>query len=273
MYGDSMKKSIRKLNVQALLEAGILLALAVWLFVYLVSGRYLTYVTPRMLPYLIGTIIVLIILTCITFTRLFHPNHRARVSHAFVLTLPLILLLFPHGMISVSTNQLSSVSASTAITTSPGTTQSPATGSEAESGAEETPADEISGLDSIQKRITITTDNFYDWMERLYNDCADYEGYTVSITGYVINGSDVFAANEFALARLVMTCCVADLSPVGVICKYDGADQLTADDWFSVEGTLVAGTYEIDGTTYTEPQLQVTSLTPTDEISGYLYPY
>ena len=110
-------------------------------------------------------------------------------------------------------------------------------------------------------------------MERLYNDSVVYEGYTVSMTGYVINGSDVFAENEFALARLVMTCCVADLSPVGVNCKYDDAGQLKPDDWYSVEGILIAGSYEIDGTTYNEPQLVVTSITPAEAVSGYVYPY
>lgn len=268
-----MKKSIRQFNFQALFEAGILLALAAWLLVYLVSGRYLTYVTPRMLPYLIGTVAVLLVLAGVTLLRLFVPNRRARVSHVFVLSLPLILLLLPHGMISISTNQLSNVSASAVQTASPGATQSPETGSKAESGAEEAPIEEISGLDSANKRITITTENYYDWLERLYNDCTIYEGYTVSITGYVINCSDVFAEDEFALARLVMTCCVADLSPVGVICKYDGANQLTSDDWISIEGTLIAGIYEVDGTAYTEPQLKITSISPAEEISGYVYPY
>ena len=47
MYGELMKKTIKQLNIQTLLEAGTLLSLAAWLFVYLVSGRYLTYVTPR----------------------------------------------------------------------------------------------------------------------------------------------------------------------------------------------------------------------------------
>ena len=93
------------------------------------------------------------------------------------------------------------------------------------------------------------------------------------MTGYVISSSDVFAENEFALARLVMTCCTADLTPVGMICKYEGASQLKTDNWYNVEGTLIAGSYEINGTTYNEPQLAVTSITPAEAVSGYVYPY
>ncbi|MEN6419173.1 MAG: TIGR03943 family protein [Clostridiaceae bacterium] len=270
-----MEKRVRQWNIPVLLEACVLFALAVWLFVYLISGRYLVYVTPRMLPYLVGTVVVLLMLAGVTLLRLFQPNRRGRVIHAFILTLPLIFLLLPHGTISVSPGNLSSVSVSAAQSSQPTTTPSPYSGAAASPAAPTADVEEeaIDGLDRANRTIAITTENYYDWMERLYNDCAVYEGYTVSMTGYVINGSDVFAKNEFALARLVMTCCVADLSPVGVICKFEDASQLKADDWYSVEGTLIAGSYEADGTTYTEPQLQVTSITPAEAVSGYVYPY
>ena len=269
-----MEKRVRQWNIPALLEACVLFALAIWLLIYLVSGQYLVYVTPRMLPYLIGTVITLAVLAGVTLTRLFQPNRRGRIAHVFVLSLPLIVLLLPHGTISVSSSELASVSSSaaqSAKTAQPYPDSSPA--NIPTKPAVDAPQEVIDGLDQANRSITINTDNYYDWMERLYNDCAVYEGYTVSITGYVINGSDVFAKDEFALARLVMTCCVADISPIGVICKYEDAIQLKPDDWYSVEGTLIAGSYEIEGTTYTEPQLAVTSITPAEAISGYVYPY
>jgi len=270
-----MVKRVRQLNIPALLEACVLFALAIWILVYLVSEEYLIYVTPRMLPYLISTVVVLAVLGIVTLTRLFQPNRRGRIAHVFVLSLPLIVLLLPHGTVSVSSDDLSAVTVPAAQAAQPNATPNPDSttttiSADTAAGVEE---EAIDGFDRANRTIAVTTENYYDWMERLYNDCAVYEGYTVSMTGYVINGSDVFAKNEFALARLVMTCCVADLSPVGVICKYDGASQLKLDDWYSVEGTLIAGSYEADGTTYTEPQLQVTSITPAEAVSGYVYPY
>ena len=252
----------------------MLLALAIWLLTYCISGRYLTYVTPRMLPYLIGTVFVFVVLAGVTLTRLFRPNRRARVVQVFVLALPLILLLLPHGVILASSNQLSSVASASSQSTVLSATPAPATAaSEATSNSEEMPLDAIPGLDRDAKSITITTENYYDWMERLYQDAAVYEGYTVSMTGYVINGSDVFAEDEFALARMVMTCCVADITPIGFICKYSQASQLNADEWVSVEGVLIAGSYQIGEQTYTEPQLNVTAITSADKIEGYVYPY
>ncbi len=263
------------MNIPALLEACVLFALAIWLLVYLGSGQYLVYVTPRMLPYLISTVVVLVVLGIVTLTRLFQPNRRGQVAHVFVLSLPLIVLLLPHGTISVSSDDRSAVTVAAAQTAQPYKTPNPDSSAAAPSAVPTAGREEetIDGLDRASRTVAITTENYYDWMERLYNDCAAYEGYTVTMTGYVISSSDVFAENEFALARLVMTCCVADLSPVGVICKYDGAGQLKPDDWYSVEGILIAGSYEIDGTTYNEPQLAVTSITPTEAVSGYVYPY
>jgi len=269
-----MEKRVRQWNIPALLEACVFFALAIWILIYLVSKEYLVYVTPRTLPYLIGTVIVLAVLGGVILTRLFQPNRRGRIAHVFVLSLPLIVLMLPHGTVSVSSSELASVSSSAAQSaqavqsypdSSPANTPSkPAVDAQQE---------EIDGLTPASRTIAITTENYYDWMERLYNNCTAYEGYTVTMTGYVINGSDVFAENEFALARLVMTCCTADLSPVGIICKYESASQLEPDDWYSVEGTLIAASYEIDGTTYSEPQLAVTSITPVEAVSGYVYPY
>jgi putative membrane protein len=269
-----MKKTIKQLNMQALLESAVLASLAIWLLFFLISGRYLLYVTPRMLPYLIGTVIALIVLSGVTLTRLMQPNHRARVVHVFVLSLPLVMLLLPHGMISASSGQLSSVSIPAAQTAAPDATASPAPAdAEDAEDVQLQPTEELSGLDRETNTITVTTDNFYDWMERFYSSAESYEGFHVIMTGYVINGSDVFAADEFALARLVMTCCVADLTPIGIICNYADSTQLEANAWVSVSGVLEAKRYEIDGVTYIEPQLKVDSLSPAEEISGYVYSY
>lgn len=74
-------------------------------------------------------------------------------------------------------------------------------------------------------------------------------------------------------ARLLMTCCVADLTPAGLICKYDKASGLEADSWVTVEGTLFIGQYEYEGKKYDDPQIHVTKITPAEAVDGYVYPY
>lgn len=41
-------------------------------------------------------------------------------------------------------------------------------------------------------------------------------GYTIVITGYLLKDPESFGKDEFAAARLAMTCCVADIAPAGV---------------------------------------------------------
>jgi putative membrane protein len=79
----------------------------------------------------------------------------------------------------------------------------------------------------------------------------------------------MFAPDEFVPARLGMACCVADLVPYGMLCKYDKADELQVDAWVTVEGVIEKGVY--DG--WIEPQIAVTGVTPADEAAGYIYPF
>ena len=284
-----MKATAKQFNPQALLEAASLTAVAAWLGYELISKRYLVYVTPRMTPYLIGAVVALCIWAGIALARLFRPAARPRVMHAFLLTIPLLLLLLPHGDVSAASDSFNTSGVSAAQTSAPDSsaTAAPSQASsdqsqnEAKQG-ETTQSGEtsllneqeaIAGLDRENKTITISTDDFYTWVVRIYNETEAYEGYTVLITGYVINDSTVFAPDEFAFARLLMSCCVEDLSPLGLICRYDQAADLTPDGWVSVVGTLTLGSYEADGQQYAQPQLTVTSITPADEIAGYIYPY
>lgn len=275
-----MRGKGKQFNPQSMLEAVALAAVVACLAYALISKQFLVYVTPRMTPYLIGAVIVLSIWAGGSLTRLFRPIFRARVLHSFVLIVPLLLLLLPHGDVSASASGFSSgdTSLAASATKTESTESAPANADAAREQAnqgepQDVPLEEIAGLDRQNKTITLTTDDFYDWILRLYNETTTYVGYTVRVTGYVISGSDVFAPDEFALARLMMTCCVADLSPVGFICHYEQAGDLVADEWISVEGTLTLGIYEVEGQQYQEPQLQVTSVTPAEKIAGYVYPF
>ncbi|MEZ4628126.1 MAG: DUF1980 domain-containing protein [Eubacteriales bacterium] len=134
--------------------------------------------TPRTLPYLIGTVVVLVVLGGVTLTRLFLPNRRGRIAHVFVLLLPLIVLLLPHGSsLPASTDDLSSVTVPAAQSNA--APNRPRHSCRLTVPAADTAEEAIAGLDRTSRTVTITTENYYDWMERPYNDWAPaYEGYT-----------------------------------------------------------------------------------------------
>lgn len=282
------------------------------LMFYLVSsGTYLSYVTPRMEPYLYFTAIVMLIWACAGLSRLFRPQHKVRSAHCFVLAIPVLLLLLPHSPLRTSdlsgtyiggntfanqpgqsfnglqnqgpsdrsgSNAAAGIQAedSAAIGTEPGDDPTSQIG-EATTPADSTNAPDtqtaLPGLDAANKKITVSNEAFGLWLSELYMNMDQYEGYTVVMTGFVFKDPELLKGDEFVPARLMMSCCVADLAPAGLLCKYDKASELKADAWVTVEGTLVIGQTEYDGQTYENPQLTVTKITPAEEVEGYVYPY
>jgi putative membrane protein len=127
----------------------------------------------------------------------------------------------------------------------------------------------LSGFDPVNRTITVDNDEFYQWLSELFTNMDEYEGYTITITGFVYKDPQYFAENEFTPARLCMTCCTADLSPIGLVCKYSNVSSLEQNSWVTVEGVIHKGQYEGED----EPQISVTKITPAEEVEGYVYPY
>ncbi|WP_342758938.1 TIGR03943 family putative permease subunit [Kineothrix sedimenti] len=296
-------------NSQAFLEflcffifGGLLLYLAK-------SGKYLSYVTPRMEPYIYFASIVMGIWALTGFCRLFRPQHRLRSSHCLVVGIPILLLLLPHSPLTTSSltgnysnKNAFSASAGQELYSKPDEasledsidqtdTSSPAEDelSSADTAVSDTvdtavadaqsaiPEEQASvvlpGLDTANKKIIVSNDDFSMWLTEIYINIEKYTGYTIDITGYVFKNPDYYNDDEFVPARLMMSCCVADLVPVGLTCKYDNVSELEEGSWVTVEGTLHVGQYEYDGEQYEEPQISVTQITPAEEVSDYVYPF
>lgn len=128
----------------------------------------------------------------------------------------------------------------------------------------------LTGIDKTKKTIVVKDDEFYAWITELFQHTEDYIGYTVELTGFVMKDPQIMSPTEFIPARNLMTCCVADLVPTGIICEYPKAAELKPETWVHVKGTLIQGTY--DGSP--EAQLKVISITPaTAPKNPYIYPY
>lgn len=127
---------------------------------------------------------------------------------------------------------------------------------------------DLVGLDVKNKKITVEDDYFYPWIAEIYTNLDQYEGYQIAVTGFVFKDPGTMKSNEFSPARLMMSCCVADLMPVGFVCRYDNASGLEADSWVTVEGTIFKGEYMGEA----EPQISVKKVSPAEEVEGYVYP-
>jgi putative membrane protein len=242
------------------------------LLVYLTaSGEYLRYLAPRMAPYLYFAAAVMLVWAVFGALRIRGAGARPRCAHCFVLAVPLLLALLPHRAMNASDAAFGAFSASRGAAalspadTSPAPPDTPADAPPPEAA----PPAKLDGLDVTNRRITVGETDYYRWIQELYDNLDTYEGYTLSVTGFVFKDPDFMDGDEFVPARLMISCCVADLVLCGIPCRYDGADTLTNDEWVTVEGVIERGEYM----GYEEARLSVTSLTPAEPIEGFVYSY
>ena len=280
-------------NSQALAEISCYLAFAGAMLYLVRSGRYLSYVTPKLAPYLCFSAAVMVVWALSSLGRVFRIQYRKHIAHCFVLAIPLLLLLLPHDTVGLRdiSDSAGLLNGSMVSGAAGGGGGIPATGSPIPSNQEDTEAEgpaqaeasadgyttldaygaplELHGYNSRQQTITVSNEEFYDWLCVFYTDIEQLEGFQVTMTGQVYKNTPVMADNEFVPARLVMACCVADLSPCGLFCTCVNVSELESDSWVTVTGVLYQGEYEGQK----EPRLRVTSVVPAKPIEGYIFPY
>ncbi len=291
---------VRAFNSQAFLEF-LCYSVFAGLMLYLVkSGKYLTYVTPRMKPYLYFSAVIMGLWALLGLGRLFRLQYRIRSAHCYVLAVPILLLLLPHDPLNISDLSRYYTGVNTVIDQAGqglyGTVKSPKQSPEDNSGIStltgipaDTPEEAVTGipagvpedayttilpgLNLSDRKITVSNDDFSLWLTELYTNMGNYKGYTIIMTGFVFKDSDTLKEDEFITARLMMSCCAADLIPYGLICKYDKVSDLKSEAWVTVEGTLIIEQFEYDGKFYDDPQISVTKISPAEKVEDYVYPF
>ena len=69
------------------------------------------------------------------------------------------------------------------------------------------------------KRFIFQMTNFTPGLESFLQNRNVLRAILITMTGFVYHDSKFMSDNEFIPARLVMSCCVADVVPGGIICK------------------------------------------------------
>lgn len=111
--------------------------------------------------------------------------------------------------------------------------------------------------------------NIVDWLKafKLADSAERFDGQEAQVLGFVYR-DDRFEADTFMVSRFIVSCCVADASPVGLIVRWPEAPSLDEDQWVNVRGRFEVG--EFDGTVM--PILVADDIAPTDAPEHpYLY--
>ena len=93
-------------------------------------------------------------------------------------------------------------------------------------------------------RIIMDDDTFSMWLTELYTKLDKWVGTEITAVGSVWKDSELFEPHDFALARMMMSCCAADMQPVGLLAQWSGAQELTDGEWVEITGTLSKKPYK-----------------------------
>ena len=253
------------INLQVLTECICYLLFGYLLFQLTESGRYLNYVTPRMKPYLYGMSAFMLLWAVLNGRYLLTPQYRVRLGRCLVFMIPILLLAVrpavPGGSSMVRSYESSDF---------PRDSGNDAYTQEdiGQSAGDESPWYDLKGLDEAAKTITIADEDYYTWMYELGNSYEKYEGYTVVIKGFVYRDPEIQEKCDFALVRLSMWCCAADLSPIGFLVNNGGTVDFRDDDWVLVKG--IFGISEDGQSLILKAQGIEAAEKPEEE---YVYPY
>lgn len=97
---------------------------------------------------------------------------------------------------------------------------------------------------TVIRNIVMNEDTFATWLSVLYTQLDSCVGAKISISGSVWKDSKLFEHNEFAVARMMMVCCAADLQPVGLLAQWENTESLSDGEWVEITGTLAKKPYK-----------------------------
>ncbi|MBS5955777.1 MAG: TIGR03943 family protein [Clostridiales bacterium] len=276
------------LNLEALTESASYLIFGALLVRLTISGTYLNYVTPRMKPYLYGLSVLMFFWAAVSVRNLFRPRYKSRIKRCMVLILPILLLAVPPSSPTAGAMVKggAGISRSTPVDTTQASDEYAYYGQDALEKPEDTLEEEqnyesqeaqpdnqaktpppgLNGLNKDTKTITISDEDFSPWITELSNHPEAYDGYTVTLKGFVYLDLEDKKENEFAVVRLSMWCCSADLAPMGLVAVSNGKLPWEENSWITVTGKLAVK----DGYATLEAEKIEAAEKPSEE---YVYPY
>lgn len=99
---------------------------------------------------------------------------------------------------------------------------------------------------NIESKIKFDVDTnkftLYDWVKaKSINDNNLFKDKEFTSTGFISPAGK----NMFTLSRFILSCCVVDATPVGVLVEYDYTNLYKANDWLEIQGKFTIKT--VDG--------------------------
>lgn len=282
-----------RINLDALLRITVLSGFALFFWKIIQNGSILLYVNPRIVPYVKFGCLVMGVTALFFIKDVFRPRRKINIAPYLFFLIPLLFaFLLPaksldssamaFGDIEIASGNINTGNSGSAVSQNSEAVQGSADAYGADAygpdsyGIEDYASYPASGVDgSITSEpastapIVVSNDDFVYWLQEINYNMEKYEGREIEITGFVFKSKE-FHNNEFVPARLMMACCTADLQPVGLLCRYDGAAALVQDTWLKVTGVIKEVEYNGQKTPAIIASKVEEAKKPNNE---YVYPY
>jgi putative membrane protein len=215
-----------KINFVYIFRSIILLLYSFFFLWTVYSGSIGKYVHPRYIIFIIiSCVISLIIMLALLLSSTTHTHSKIPMFHAILLILP---LLSTYATRNMDVNFSDSVALSN-------------DGFKYDyfkDGAKTFIPDyvkEARDSDSIH----LDDRHYVMIMDDMYNNPYKYKGKSITVKGVVLKREFADKKEEFAIARMMMVCCAADVQPAGFICRYKNAAAMFINHWYIIAGTIV----------------------------------
>lgn len=274
----------KKLNLNELIWFLILIAFTFYFYMNISTGKITLFVHPKMVKYVKFAVVFFVVLSMFQGRNIL-SDKRAKPFKLgyFMFLIPLTLgILLRTGQISITTviNKGFSLTSQLKINTlkhkhtilTDMTEQC-----EHDHDDYELDVPINNALESLQSvkggTIVMTNEDFINNYEDIYGNSCKYVGRAINMKGFIYKQKGL-REDEFILSRILVSCCMADVQLVGLLCDYKGEGVFTEGEFISIEGILGEREYKDtkSGESVVIPIIQVTELEKIDKLSNeYIY--
>ena len=240
-----------RVTFAGLVEAFLLLCLAAVIAVVTLSGQYTLFTTPRAFVYLIIASVLLVVLAFCAACGWFAVSSRDSWRILISIAIPALLIIIPlQSSQSLSSSGFDRYAGGRAIAIRYNS--------------------RLAGLNEKSREIKVKNDDFGLWYDEIDHNLSKYEGYTITITGFVSRDATL-GANQFRISRQLMSCCILDMSPFGLVAEYSSSKNLAEHKWVQLRARIERGNVGVHGYQRAGVVLRVISLRTAQAPTGYFY--
>jgi putative membrane protein len=277
----------KKLNLNELIWFLILVGFTCYFYMSISTGKITLFVHPKMVKYVKFAVCFFIVLAVFQGRNIFSDKKVKPLKIGyFMFLIPLALgILLKSGELSIDTVISKGFSLTSQLKINSLNHKHTTLGGEAEQcddknhnhGAKDANISLKNPIESIQLlkvgAIVMTNENFINNYEDIYGNSSNNIGRVINMKGFIYKQKEL-REEEFILSRMLVSCCMADVQLVGLLCDYKGERVFTEGSFVSIEGILGQREYKDpkSGETVVIPIIQVTKMERVDKLSNeYIY--